>query len=158
MHLKVFLKLKKTLKTLSCGQIYKKPQKNQKTKKPPKKKNPLGWFLKKKKPGFFQPCLLVPPAALLKSPRGTALVGPGGHQRRHQVPDVPAQLLHQGRVAVGRRGEGGHQGGQAARQAQGWMACQNTVEFPFSGSRYFHFPDPDFSIPDPGHGFARLNL
>jgi hypothetical protein len=43
MHLKVFLKLKKTLKTLSSGQ-----------KKP--KKNPLGWFFKK--PGFFQPCFL----------------------------------------------------------------------------------------------------
>jgi hypothetical protein len=40
MHLKVFVKMKKTLKTLSSGQ--KKPQK---TKKNPKKtqKNPLGW-------------------------------------------------------------------------------------------------------------------
>ena len=40
-----FLKLKKTLKTLSSGQIYiKKTQKN--PKKPPPKKKPLGW-------GFF---------------------------------------------------------------------------------------------------------
>jgi hypothetical protein len=42
MHLKVFLKLKKTLKTLSSGQ------------KNPQKPNGL-FFLKKK--GFFQPCL-----------------------------------------------------------------------------------------------------
>jgi hypothetical protein len=42
MHLKLFVKLKKTLKPLSSG------QKNQKK----KKKNPLGWFLFKK-PGFF---------------------------------------------------------------------------------------------------------
>jgi hypothetical protein len=39
MHLEVFLKLKKTLKTLSSRQIYKKTKK------------------KTKKPGFFQPCL-----------------------------------------------------------------------------------------------------
>jgi hypothetical protein len=45
MHLKVFLKLKKTLKALSSGQIYLKNQKKtKKTKKP--KKTP-------KKPGFF---------------------------------------------------------------------------------------------------------
>jgi hypothetical protein len=48
MHLKVFLKLKKNLKTLSSGQIIKKTQKNQqqknqKTKKSKKPKNPLGW-------------------------------------------------------------------------------------------------------------------
>ncbi len=52
MHLKVFVKLKKTLKTLSSGQ--KNPKKTQKTKKKPKnpKKNPgLVFFLKK--PGFF---------------------------------------------------------------------------------------------------------
>jgi len=42
MHLKVFMKLKKTLKTLSSGQI---------NNKNPKK--PTGV---KKKPGFFQPC------------------------------------------------------------------------------------------------------
>jgi hypothetical protein len=54
MHLKVFLKLKKsiletekTLKTPSSGQIYfKKPKKNKKPKKP----TGLGFF---KKPGFF---------------------------------------------------------------------------------------------------------
>jgi hypothetical protein len=48
MHLKVFVKLKKTLKTLSSGQKKpkKKPKKNQKTQKKPKK--PLGWFFKKK--------------------------------------------------------------------------------------------------------------
>jgi transformation/transcription domain-associated protein len=48
MHLKVFLKLKKNLKTpLSAGQLYKK-----------KPKNPLGWvfFLKTY---FFQPCVKV---------------------------------------------------------------------------------------------------
>ncbi len=56
MHLKVFLKLKKTLKTLSSGQIYKKTQKNPKTQKT--QKNPLGWvFLLLKNPGFLQPCL-----------------------------------------------------------------------------------------------------
>jgi hypothetical protein len=58
MHLKVFVKLKKNLKTLSSGQ--KKTKKTQKNPKKPKKpqknqkkpKNPLGWvFLKK--PGFF---------------------------------------------------------------------------------------------------------
>jgi hypothetical protein len=59
MYLKVFLKLKKTLKTLSSGQKKpKKKQKNQKkTKKP--KKNPLGWFFLKK-PGFFPTLLTVP--------------------------------------------------------------------------------------------------
>jgi hypothetical protein len=55
MHPKVFVKLKKTLKTLSSGQ--KNPKKTKKTQKKPqkKKKNPLGWVLKKKT-GFFQPC------------------------------------------------------------------------------------------------------
>jgi hypothetical protein len=60
MHLKVFVKLKKTLKTLSSGQKNpKKPKKTQKKPKKPKKtkKKPLGWvFLKK--PGFF-PTLTV---------------------------------------------------------------------------------------------------
>jgi hypothetical protein len=55
MHLKVFVKLKNTLKTPSSGQKNpKKPKKTQKTQKKPKKtqKNRLGWvFLKK--PGFF---------------------------------------------------------------------------------------------------------
>jgi hypothetical protein len=47
MHLKVFVKLKKTLKTLLSGQkTPKKPRKLQKT-----QKNPLGWVLKKN--GFF---------------------------------------------------------------------------------------------------------
>jgi hypothetical protein len=50
MHLKVFLKLKKTLKTLSSGQICKenkkKRKKNQKTKKPT-------WLVFYYKPGFF---------------------------------------------------------------------------------------------------------
>ncbi len=45
MNLKVFVKLKKGLKTLSSGQ---------KTQKKPKKPTGLGFF--KKKPGFFQPC------------------------------------------------------------------------------------------------------
>jgi hypothetical protein len=51
MHLKVFLKLKKTLKTLSSGQIYKKTKKTKKPKIPqkiPKKqKNPLAGFILK---------------------------------------------------------------------------------------------------------------
>jgi hypothetical protein len=54
MHLKVFVKLKKPLKTLSSGQKKpKKPPKNpkkpKKTKKKKKKtrKNPLGWFFLK---------------------------------------------------------------------------------------------------------------
>jgi hypothetical protein len=56
MHLKVFMKLEKNLKTLSSGQkkpkkTHKKTQKTQKKNKKTKKK-PLGWvFLKK--PGFF---------------------------------------------------------------------------------------------------------
>jgi hypothetical protein len=55
MHLKVFVKLKKTLKILSSGQKNpKKYKKNQKTQKNPKKPTGLGFF--KKKPGFFQPC------------------------------------------------------------------------------------------------------
>ncbi len=45
MHLKVFVKLKKNLKTLSSGQ---------KNPKKPKKNHWAGFF--KKKPGFFQPC------------------------------------------------------------------------------------------------------
>jgi hypothetical protein len=50
MHLEVFLKLKKkTLKTLSSGQIYKK---NQKTPPPQKKTLWAGFFFK---PGFFPP-------------------------------------------------------------------------------------------------------
>jgi hypothetical protein len=51
MHLKVFVKLKKALKTLSYGK--KKPKNPKKTKKNPK--NPLGWFFFFKNPGFFQP-------------------------------------------------------------------------------------------------------
>jgi hypothetical protein len=64
MHLKVFVKLKKTLKTLASGQKTqknpKKPKKNQKNPKKPKKtqKNPLGWVFFKK-PGFFPTLPLV---------------------------------------------------------------------------------------------------
>ena len=50
MHLKVFLKLKKTQKTLSSGQIYEKKPKNQKK---TKKTHWAGFFFE---PGFFQPC------------------------------------------------------------------------------------------------------
>jgi hypothetical protein len=56
MHLKVFVKLKKPLKTLSSGQkTQKKPKKpkNPKKTKKPKKTHWAGFFLKK--PGFFQP-------------------------------------------------------------------------------------------------------
>jgi hypothetical protein len=53
MHLKVFLKLKKTLKTLSSGKIYKKnpktPKNPKKPQKPKKKTTGLVFF----KPGFF---------------------------------------------------------------------------------------------------------
>jgi hypothetical protein len=84
MHLKVFLKLKKTLKSLSFGQIFfknpktqkspkepknpQKPKKNQKNpKKNPKKtqktqKNPLGWLKKTKKRVFSNPA----PAAVAR--------------------------------------------------------------------------------------------
>jgi hypothetical protein len=57
MHLKVFVKLKKTLKTLSSGQ--KKPKKTQKKTKKPKKnqKNPLGWFFFKKTWVFSNPAV-----------------------------------------------------------------------------------------------------
>jgi hypothetical protein len=60
MHLKVFLKLKKTLKPSLLGKItQKKPKKNQKTPQKTKKnpKNPLGWF-KKKTLVFSNPVLL----------------------------------------------------------------------------------------------------
>jgi hypothetical protein len=54
MHLKVFLKLNKTLKPSLLG---KKKQKKTKKKKQKKnhKKNTLGWFFFLKT-GFFQPC------------------------------------------------------------------------------------------------------
>jgi len=59
MHPKVFVKLKKNLKTLSSGQKNpKKPKKTQKTQKKPKKTKKTHWagfFLKNS--GFFQPCL-----------------------------------------------------------------------------------------------------
>jgi hypothetical protein len=64
MHLKVFLKLKKTLKTLSSGQLFiKKKQKTPKKPKNPKKnkkkqktqKNPLGWFFFLKTRVFSNP-------------------------------------------------------------------------------------------------------
>jgi hypothetical protein len=58
MHLKVFVKLKKTQTTLSSGQKNpknpKKPKKTQKTKKKPKKPTGLGFL---KKPGFFSTLL-----------------------------------------------------------------------------------------------------
>ena len=51
MHLKVFVKLEKPLKTLPSGQkTPKKPKKTQKTQKNPKKPTGLGFF---KKPRFF---------------------------------------------------------------------------------------------------------
>jgi hypothetical protein len=65
MHLKVFLTLKNPKNSLFWANIQKKNQKTPKTQKKTKKtqkknqktqKNPLGWF-KKKKTGFFQPCL-----------------------------------------------------------------------------------------------------
>jgi hypothetical protein len=90
MHLKVFLKLKKTLKTLSSGQIYKRnnppPQKKQ--------KKPLGWVLKK--PGFFQPCLQE---RVGDEGDGTVLVDGAvvALQARREVRQVVGQLLdHQG--------------------------------------------------------------
>jgi hypothetical protein len=69
MHLKVFVKLKKTLKTLCLGKKTqknpkkpkktqknpKKPKKPKKTQKKPKKPTGLGFFFKN--PGFFQPWL-----------------------------------------------------------------------------------------------------
>jgi hypothetical protein len=54
MHLKAFVKLKKTLKTPLSGQ---KTQKNPKNPKNPKKPTGLGFFLKK--PGFFPTLLTV---------------------------------------------------------------------------------------------------
>ncbi len=61
MHLKVFVKLKKALKTLSSAQKNPiKPKKTPKNPKNPKKPKKTHWagFLKKK-PGFFQPCILA---------------------------------------------------------------------------------------------------
>jgi hypothetical protein len=71
MHLKVFVKLKKTLKTLSSGQkTQKKPKKTQKTPKNPTKpkKKPMGWVLKKK-PGFFPTLLRIQEAIKLRNLR-----------------------------------------------------------------------------------------
>ncbi len=51
MHLKVFLKLKKTLKPSLLGKKHKKHKKNKK-----KQKNPTGLFFFFN-PSFFQPCL-----------------------------------------------------------------------------------------------------
>ncbi len=51
MHLKVFLKLKKTLKTSLLGKTQKIPKKTRKL----KKKHRAGFFLIKNQ-GFFQPC------------------------------------------------------------------------------------------------------
>ncbi len=57
MHLKVFVKLKKTLKIPLSGQKNpKKPKKPKKTQKNPKKTHWAGFFLKK--PGFF-PTLIM---------------------------------------------------------------------------------------------------
>jgi hypothetical protein len=55
MHLKVFVKLKKILKTLSSGQKNpKKPKKTQKTQENPKNpKKPTGLGFLRKKTGFF---------------------------------------------------------------------------------------------------------
>jgi hypothetical protein len=54
MHLKVFVKLKKPLKTLSSGQ--KNPKNPKKTKKPKKtQKKPLGWVFFKKTRVFYNP-------------------------------------------------------------------------------------------------------
>jgi hypothetical protein len=53
MHLKVFVKLKKTLKTLSSGQ--KNPKKPKKKKTQKKTLGRVFFF----KPGFFQPCCTV---------------------------------------------------------------------------------------------------
>jgi hypothetical protein len=58
MHLKVFVKLKKTLKTLCLGKKNpKNPKKTQKTQKKNKKtqKNPLGWVFLKKHRVFSNP-------------------------------------------------------------------------------------------------------
>jgi hypothetical protein len=55
MHLKLFVTLKKTLKTLSSGPKNRKKTKNQKT---PKKPTGLVFFIKKN-PGFIQPCLVM---------------------------------------------------------------------------------------------------
>jgi hypothetical protein len=56
MHLKVFVKLKKTLKNLSSGQKNpKNPKKTKNPKKPKKPKNSLGWFFFKKNRVFSNP-------------------------------------------------------------------------------------------------------
>jgi hypothetical protein len=57
MNIKVFLKLKKTLKTLSSGQkrAKKNPKKPRKTKKKPKETHWAGF---KKKPGFSNPATI----------------------------------------------------------------------------------------------------
>jgi hypothetical protein len=77
MLLKVFLKLKKNLKTPSSGQIYIK--KKQYPKNPQKKpKNPLGWgfFFN---PGFFQPWNRTPRTTTASSPSGNG--NPAGQSR-----------------------------------------------------------------------------
>ncbi len=69
MHLKVFVKLKKTLKILSIG------QKNPKNPKKPKKnqKNPLGWFFFFKTRVFSNPDHIR--LTMNKGPYSTAVPG-----------------------------------------------------------------------------------
>ncbi len=71
MHLKVFVKLKKNLKTLSSGQKNqkktKKPKKPKKNQKNPKKPTGLGFFLKTRvfsNPEVDSPPGCYPPPAL----------------------------------------------------------------------------------------------
>jgi hypothetical protein len=95
MHLKVFMKLKKSLKTLSSGQ--KNPKKPKKPKKKQKKtqKNPLGWvFLKK--PGFFPTLVaskkkirIVDPDPDLFYHHGARLSGRSGPPTLLDKPKVP---------------------------------------------------------------------
>jgi hypothetical protein len=84
MYLKVFLKLKKTLETLSSGQILKKKKKKQQQQKTKKPKKPTGLGFLEKNTGFLQPCLqqvglVVRAGALRPLPNGDG--GGGGRER-----------------------------------------------------------------------------
>jgi hypothetical protein len=90
MHLKVFLKLKKTLKTLSSGQVYKNPQKTQKTPKTQKKPTGLGFL---KKPAFFPTLAEGGAGAAVRRCDGDGARGAGTEGRRFRLQSQPSLSL-----------------------------------------------------------------
>jgi hypothetical protein len=90
MRLKVFLKLKKTLKpSLPGKKNQKKPKKNPKNPKKPKKnqKNPLGWFFFK--PRFFPTLIFTHPRSRIPD-LGSRISDPGS-----RIPDLGSRIQKQ---------------------------------------------------------------